>query len=53
MGFVVFGGEVFSFGVIVFIAVGVGMSARVRRLWGSTGGIRVSDFTFSVSVVFL
>lgn len=28
-----------------------GMPVRVRRLWGSTGGMRVSDSTLSVSAV--
>ena len=41
-------------GVAVPTAAGVagaGMPVRVRRLWGSTGGTRVSDSTLSVSAV--
>lgn len=43
-----------SLGVAVPTAAGArgaGMPVRVRRLWGSTGGTRVSDSTLSVSAV--
>lgn len=46
------GGAASSLGVAVpTVAGGAGMPVRVRRLWGSTGGTRVSDSTLSVSAV--
>lgn len=48
------GGAASSPGVAVPTAAGAGgagMPVRVRRLWGSTGGTRVSDSTLSVSAV--